>query len=118
MIAWLKTTSILSLLPTCKAWPLHKVLKNHFELFLVALDKDFLVEQTHILKKDTENHTLIAIASVNELEIDQIRERIPLGENAIALTSLKVFDLHLLGLILPKSETYTAEILDDLALFV
>ena len=95
-----------------------QVLKDHFELFLVALDKDFLVEQTHIVKKDTESHTLIAIASVNEQEIDQIRERIPLGKNAIALTSLKVFDLHLLGLILPKSETYTAEILDDLALFV
>jgi len=95
-----------------------EVLKQHFDLFLVALDQDFLVEQTHIMKKDTETHIFIAIASANESEIDQIRERIPLGKNAVALMSLKVFDLHLLGLILPKSETCAAEILDDLALLV
>jgi len=95
-----------------------EVLKQHFELFLTALDKDFLVEQTHIMKKDIDTHTLVAIASTNESEIDRIRERVPLGENDIALMSLKVFDLHLLGLILPKSEARIAEILDDLALFV
>ncbi len=95
-----------------------KVLKGHFELFLTALDKDFLVERTRIMKKDTENHTLITIASTNESEINQIRKSIPLGKNNVAVISLKVLDLHLLGLILPKSEVRIAEILDDLALFV
>ncbi|MCB1110882.1 MAG: hypothetical protein KDK64_07855 [Chlamydiia bacterium] len=95
-----------------------QVLKDHFEQFLKALDQEFLIEKTHILKKECPHHILITIATPDKGEVEQIRERIPLGKDGVALTEVKVFDLHLLGLILPKAEARIVEILDDLALFV
>lgn len=95
-----------------------EVLKEHFELILKSLDREFIFEQMHILKKECKDHILIAIASSNEEDIERLRTKIPLGTDGVALSEVKVFDLHLLGLILPKTEQRIVEILDDLALFV
>ena len=95
-----------------------ELLKEHFEIILKALELNFAIEKTHILKEETKNHILIVIASSDEKDLEELRKKVHLGKDDIAAFSLKALNLHFFGLILPKEDKRKVEILDDLALLV
>ncbi len=80
-----------------------KVLKDHFNLFLKALDHDFQSGEPLFLEKRTDNYALFVICAPDGAAIEQIKANGGHFSEDLISTYLKVFDLHLLGFILPKS---------------
>ncbi|MCB1106686.1 MAG: hypothetical protein KDK76_01150 [Chlamydiia bacterium] len=95
-----------------------EILQKHFEISLKALDQDFLLEKTHIFKTAAENQILFSIVSTNEKEIKQLQKEPSLASDGIASISMKIFDLNLLGYIIPYSEIDAIETVDGLTTFV
>ena len=80
-----------------------EVLKDHFKLFLKGLDLNFIGVEPLFLFKEVNDHALFVIGSPESSFIDQMKKKGNSFSEDLVSTYLKVFDLHLLGFILPKN---------------
>lgn len=80
-----------------------EVLKDHFQLILKALDHDILGEEPLILVEEREDQALIVCCSSDELFIEQMKKKGGAYTEEGLSTFLKVFDLYILGYIIPKN---------------
>lgn len=79
------------------------VLKEHFQLILKALNHDFIDSEPLFLFDEKNDQALIVCCSHDERYIEEVKKRARSFSNGIVSTYLKVFDLHILGYMLPKN---------------
>ncbi|MCB1071679.1 MAG: hypothetical protein KDK96_01105 [Chlamydiia bacterium] len=79
------------------------VLKEHFQLILKALNHDFIDSEPLFLFDEKNDQALIVCCSHDERYIEEVKKRARSFSDGIVSTYLKVFDLHILGYMLPKN---------------
>jgi hypothetical protein len=80
-----------------------EVLKEHFQLTLKGLDHDFIADEPLFLFEEKNDQALIACCSTDEHFIHETKKRASSFSEGVVSTYLKVFDLHILGYMIPKS---------------
>lgn len=80
-----------------------EVLKEHFQLILKVLNHDFLGDEPLFMFGEINDQALIVCGSKDEQYIDEMKKRALTFSEGVVSTYLKVFDLHILGYMLPKN---------------
>jgi len=87
-----------------------EVLKEHFSLLLNTLDNDFLYEEGLIVTAIHPPYALFLVFSTDLSLIDRLKElayTFVQDPSELLSTNLKIFDLHVLGFLIPQEEIQT-----------